>query len=131
MDIVDALKKNLGMELVVIDLYKKYVEQIQDKATRQILMTLINESIDHAASFRRLLLKKTLGVETQGQGLSDVALSNLLDFGMKEERGVRKVYEEQLAFIEDPEYAELLTKIIEDEKRHELMLKEAYDLLKG
>ncbi|MFC2174820.1 ferritin family protein [archaeon] len=131
MDTVEALKSDLGKELAVIDLYKQYVEQINDQTTRQIFMQLINESMEHANSFRRLLLKKTMGVETQDKGLNDIALGNLLEIGMKEERGVRKIYEEQLAFIEDPEYAELLTKIIEDEKRHEQMLKDAFDRLKG
>ena len=131
MDVVESLKSDLGKELAVIDVYKKYVEQIDDTATRQIMMTLINESIGHANSFRALLLKKTMGVEKQEKGLSDVALSSLLEFGMKEERGIRKAYEEQLAFVEDPEYAALLHKIIKDEERHEQMLKDAYSRLSG
>lgn len=131
MDIVEALKSDLGKELAVIDVYKKYAEQIQDTATRQIFMTLINESIGHANSFRQLLLKKTMGLEAQEHSLNDVALASLLDFGMKEEREMRLAYEQKLGGVSDEEYATTLRRIIEDEKRHEAMLKEAYSRLKG
>ena len=126
MEVIDALKQDLGRELAIIDIYQKYASQVHDPEVRKILLLLISESMGHADTFRRLLYKKTMGGEMPREGLSDEALSALLDFGMKEERGVRMLYEEQLPFINDEEYAAALTRIIEDEKRHEDMLKAAY-----
>ena len=129
--IVDLLKADLGKELAIIDLYQKYAKDVHDPEVQKILLLLVGESMGHADAFRKLLYKKTLGVELDRSSLSEVALSNLLYFGMKEEREMRIFYEQQLPDIQDEEYAILLRKIIDDEKRHESMLKELFDRLKS
>lgn len=128
-ELIEQLKLDLGRELAVIDIYQKYAKQIRDPVARQLFMTLISQSMGHADAFRSLLYKKTFGAP-HDSGLSEVALGNLLFFGMKEEREIRLLYEAQLPTIADADYASTLRKIIEDERRHEAMLKEAYDRLK-
>ncbi len=130
-NIVQRLKGDLGKELAIIDLYQKYVKEITDPVARQLFLQMISESMGHADAFRKLLYKKTLGVELHNKGISEVALGNLLYYGMKEEREIRLQYEEDLEHIQDEEYASLLRNIIEDEKRHEAMLKQAYEELKS
>ena len=129
MELIDALKTDLGRELAVIDVYQKYVGQVKDPGARRVLLQLISESMDHADAFRALLYKKTMGIELSRSGLSEVALSNLLVFGMKEEREVRLLYESELPFLKDEEYAAVIRRIIEDEKRHEAMLKQVFNTL--
>ena len=124
---IQSLKENLGLELEVIALYREYVEQARDPAVRRILLQLIDESMGHADGFKRILYKETLGIDYEKQGISDASLARLLEVGMKEERGMRIYYEKQLASLPDGEYKEFLAKTIEDEKRHEQMLKQVYD----
>lgn len=129
-DIVQKLKGDLARELAIIDFYQKHVEKVHDPVARKLFLQMISESMEHADQFRQMLYKRTMDIDLKQSGLSEVGLSNLLYFGMKEERETRLAYEKELPTIQDEEYNHLLTKIIEDEKRHEALLKEAYDRLK-
>jgi len=126
-EISQLLKGHLGLELETIEFYQNYVGQVRDPSVRKILLQLINKSIGHADGFRKLLYKRTLGIDYGKQGISEVSLSNLLQFGMKEEREMRLVYEMALPHISDGEYKEFLTHVIGDERRHEKMLREIYE----
>ena len=123
---IQSLKENLGLELEVIHLYQEYVQQARDPAVRRILLQLIDESMRHADGFKKILYKETLGIDYGKQGISDASLTRLLEVGMKEERGMRMYYEKQLAALPEGEYKAFLAKTIEDEKRHEQMLKQVY-----
>jgi len=125
-----VLKKHLGLELETIEFYQKHVEQMHDPEVRKVLLQLINESIGHANGFRKILYKRSLGIDYESQGTNEVELSQILEFGMREEREMRLDYEKALPYISDENYKQFLEQVIKDERRHEQMLKIVYEKMR-
>ncbi len=123
-------RRFIEKELDIIDLYIDYMKRIRDPDIRKSLMTLIIESLTHADTFDELL-RGRVGAKLY-RDLSEEEIEVLLERGMEEEVGARHLYESALG---DPNIKpierEALETIIEDEKRHEQILREIVEKLKS
>ncbi len=123
-------RRFIEKELDIIDLYIDYMKRIRDPDIRKSLMTLIIESLTHADTFDELL-RGRVGAKLY-RDLSEEEIEVLLERGMEEEVGARQLYESALS---DPNIKpierEALETIIEDERRHEQILREIVEKLKS
>ena len=112
------LKKDMKLELALIDFYMSYTSKINDPAIRATLFKLIEESTFHYLRFRQLYLKKGFKMALPPTDLHDLEIADLLQEGMKEEHGARVAYETQLALTNDKEVINIFFATAQDEKRH-------------
>ncbi len=123
-------RRFIEKELDIIDLYIDYMKRIRDPDIRTSLMTLIIESLIHADTFDELL-RGRVGAKLY-RDLSEEEIEVLLERGMEEEVGARQLYESALGDPNTkPVEREALETIIEDEKRHEQILREIVEKLKS
>lgn len=123
------LKEALNLELWNITLYEDFIDRIEDQNIRKTLITLIIESIGHATAMRRAILDLKLKIPIK-QKINNEKLKELLEAGIKEEKGMQKAYKKILKDYPDETIKAQAKRILNDELRHEKMVKELIKALK-
>lgn len=119
---IKMLKKALNLELWNITLYEDFLDRLRDPDIRTTLVTLITESISHATAMRMAILNLKLKTPIK-QEINKEKLKELLEAGIKEETGMQKAYKEIIKKYPDETIKTQAEKILNDEQRHERMVK--------
>ncbi|MFQ6136092.1 MAG: ferritin family protein [Candidatus Hydrothermarchaeales archaeon] len=125
---LEALKEDLKLELGLISLYERYIEEIGDRKIKKTLMHMVEDSTKHALALRRLIHKILLDKEA-GEGLSKERILEILERGLEEEENAVEVYEGHLRVIDDREVLDRVMEICADENEHEEEIKRAIEYL--
>lgn len=114
-DLLRVLRKNLKSELDVIAFYVDNAPDLNYSVNKEKVDTLIFDSFQHA----KWLTEEILKLDAEGVTLSE----QVREQAFKEETGVKEIYKYELNRTDIEEVKIILKKLIEEEERHEEIVK--------
>lgn len=126
--IMQMLKESLNLELWVVTVYEDYLNRIDNPKIREGIVTLIDESVIHAAKMRIAIHKLKLDMPVKNK-ISKKKIKNLLKTGMKEEIAAQKNYSQIAKKVSNKEIKKIAKQIFKDEVRHEKIVKQLIKLV--